>query len=84
MLVKSDIMGFMKKKPELTIKIEGMTCGHCSIKVKKVIQDIKGVKRAEIDLEGKMATVTLDKEGAVSIDKIISEINKTGYMASRG
>ncbi len=75
-------MGF-GKKPELIIKIEGMTCGHCSMKVKKVIQDVKGVKKAEIDLEGKIATVTLQKEGAVSIDKIITAINKAGYQASR-
>ena len=75
-------MGF-GNKPELKIKVEGMTCGHCSMKVKKVIQDIKGVKRAEVDLEGNMATVTLVKDNAVSIDKIISTINNAGYQASR-
>ena len=67
----------------MKIKVEGMTCGHCSMKVKKVIQDIKGVKRAEVDLEGNMATVTLVKDNAVSIDKIISTINNAGYQASR-
>ena len=75
-------MGF-RNKPELKIKVDGMTCQHCAMKVKKVIQDIKGVKSAEIDLEGKMATVILVKENAVSIDKIIGEINNTGYQASR-
>ena len=69
------------KKPELNIKVEGMTCQHCAMKVKKVIQDVKGVKKADIDLEGKLATVTLNKE--VSIDKIISVINNAGYQASR-
>jgi len=76
-------MGRFKEKPELNIRIEGMTCQHCSMKVKKVIQDIKGVKRAEVDLEGKMAKVTLVKDNAVSVDKIISTINNAGYQASR-
>ena len=43
-----------------TIKIEGMSCAHCSGRVEKALNSIDGVS-AVVDLEAKSAAVTLEK-----------------------
>ncbi len=49
----------------LTMKIEGMACGHCKVAVEKALNAIDGVK-AEVNLEAKTASVDaladMDKE----------------------
>lgn len=45
----------MKKK----IIIEGMTCAHCSSRVKTFLEKTDGVVNAEVDLESKSALVDL-------------------------
>ena len=37
-----------------TIRIEGMTCAHCSARVEKALNALEGVL-AKVDLEGKKA-----------------------------
>ena len=32
------------KQEQLTLKIEGMTCGHCQKRVKEALKAVKGVK----------------------------------------
>ncbi|MCI9627394.1 MAG: heavy-metal-associated domain-containing protein, partial [Clostridia bacterium] len=39
----------------MTIHVEGMSCGHCSARVKNALEELKSVKRAEVDLEKKEA-----------------------------
>jgi len=39
------------------ISIEGMSCGHCSMRVKKAIGELAGVSGVEVDLGAKRATV---------------------------
>ncbi len=43
-----------------TMKIEGMSCAHCSGRVEKALNSIDGVS-AVVDLEAKSAAVTLEK-----------------------
>jgi len=76
-------MGIFGKAPEIKVKVEGMTCSHCQMRVKKAIEGVKGVKKAEVDLRGKIATATLENEGAATCDEIISAIVKAGYQASQ-
>lgn len=47
---------FMKK----VIKIEGMSCGHCSAAVTKALKALNGVNSAEIDLKAKEAIVEVN------------------------
>jgi len=76
-------MGLFGKKPLLTIKVEGMSCNHCVMRVTKVLEELQGVKKAKVDLEKKKADITLEKEGAVSIEALISAVNEAGYKASK-
>ena len=50
-----------------TMKIEGMMCGHCEARVKKVLEELPGVEAAEVSHESGTAVVTLkaDVDNAV-------------------
>ena len=63
----------MKKK----INIEGMTCGHCVGRVNKALSAIDGVSEVDVNLDEKMATVTMERE--VSNEQFKTEIEDTGY-----
>ena len=56
------------------LKIEGMTCQHCTGRVYKALNDINGV-RAEVDLKG--ATVELAEH--ISEDDLIKAVTDAGY-----
>lgn len=62
----------MKK---LTLKIEGMNCGHCSNAVKNLAEEIEGVS-ANVDLENNLAEVEFD-ENTTTSQAIIDNINST-------
>lgn len=47
---------------EKTMKIEGMMCGHCEARVKKALEGMEGVERAEVSHEKGTAVVTLNGE----------------------
>lgn len=40
--------------------IEGMSCGHCVMHVRSALEDVPGVKKAEVDLLKKSAMVEGD------------------------
>ena len=48
-----------KKNMEKTLKIEGMMCGHCEARVKKALEAIDGVEKAEVSHEKGNAVVTI-------------------------
>lgn len=45
-----------------TMKIEGMMCGHCEARVKKVLEALPEVETAEVSHEDGTAIVTLNAE----------------------
>ncbi len=59
-----------------TMKIEGMTCGHCKMRVEKALNAIDGVS-AQVDLESKSAQITLATE--VSPETLESAVRDAGY-----
>ncbi|HZJ86046.1 MAG TPA: cation transporter [Erysipelotrichaceae bacterium] len=59
---------------EKIVKIEGMTCGHCSGRVDKALNALHGVS-ATVDLENNQAVVS----GDVSDEVITSTITEAGY-----
>jgi len=64
----------------LTLKVTGMTCGHCRMKVEKAIQDVSGVYGAAVDLDGGAAEVEFD-ERRVDAGRIVSAVEAVGYRA---
>jgi Cu+-exporting ATPase len=65
---------------EKTVFIEGMMCAHCVKTVKKALENIDGVKKADVSLEEKRAVVTLKKD----VDKRILDdaVIKAGYKVN--
>ena len=60
------------------LKIEGMTCGHCSAAVKKALEGVDGVTAADVDLAAGRARVQGPADPAV----LIAAVHDEGYRAS--
>ena len=61
---------------EKIMKIEGMSCGHCSARVEKALNEIDGVS-AHVSLEDKTAAITLLHE--VADDVLRKAVTDAGY-----
>ncbi len=60
-----------------TLTVEGMMCEHCQARVEKALAAVKGVKRAQVDLEAKTATVEC---GLLVGDKALKQaVTDAGY-----
>lgn len=51
------------------MKIEGMMCGHCEARVKKVLEALDGVEQAEVSHETGTAVVEMTEEVADEVLK---------------
>ncbi len=67
------------KMAELTkvIEIKGMMCGHCEAHVKKALEELSGVVRAEVSHEKGTAVVTLNE--AVEDEKLKKAVEEQEY-----
>ncbi|MBC2070422.1 heavy-metal-associated domain-containing protein [Listeria seeligeri] len=63
---------------KLTLKIEGMTCGHCKARVTKALAEVDGVTDAKVSLEEGTATVEFET-GKVTEDSLIDAVEDAGY-----
>ena len=63
-----------------TIKISGMTCGHCVRSVTQALEGVDGVKSAQVDLTAGQARVDYD-ETETSPDALVSAVADEGYSA---
>ncbi|MBC1424656.1 heavy-metal-associated domain-containing protein [Listeria seeligeri] len=63
---------------KLTLKIEGMTCGHCEARVEKALAEVDGVTNAKVSLEEGTATVEFET-GKVTEDSLIDAVEEAGY-----
>lgn len=64
----------------LKLLIEGMTCNHCAMHVKKALSALPGVESAEVDLPGKQAIV----QGPAAAEALIAAVEAEGYSARLG
>lgn len=68
---------------EITLKVEGMSCGHCVVRVEKALTSLEGVSNAKVNLEEKQAIVEYDPNKG-DIEKMKSAISEAGYMVTEG
>ncbi len=61
---------------ETTIAIEGMSCQHCVMRVKKAIEGLKGINKSDVQIG--QAKVTFD-ESLIQKKQIEEAIVKAGY-----
>ena len=60
----------------ITLTVEGMSCGHCSARVENALNAIEGVS-AKVDLEAKTAVVTYPD--TVTVDALKAAVTDAGY-----
>lgn len=65
----------MKK---VEIKIEGMHCEGCSKRLTKVLNNVEGVKSAEVSLENKLADIEYD-ETVAKLEDLYEAIEDAGF-----
>jgi copper ion binding protein len=61
-----------------TLKIQGMTCNHCVMRVAKALKGTAGVQDAQVDLQKGQAVVTYD-DAKVSLDNLSFAVVEAGY-----
>jgi copper ion binding protein len=61
-----------------TLKVQGMTCNHCVMRVAKALKAVPGVQDAKVDLQKAEAVITYD-EAKVSAEKFPSVVSEAGY-----
>ena len=66
-----------EKEMQKTMKIEGMMCGHCEAAVKKCLEALAEVEKAEVSHESGTAVVTLS--GTVSDDILRKTVEDKDY-----
>lgn len=66
-------MDDMKK----VLTVDGMMCAHCQMHVQKALAGVDGVESAQVDLENKLAHVTLSKD--VPDQMLMDAVTEAGY-----
>lgn len=61
---------------QTTYTVEGMTCAHCVAAVTEEVEQIPGVTRASVTLEGGALTITSD--APVDFDRIVEAVAEAG------
>jgi copper chaperone CopZ len=64
--------GIMKE-----IKVRGMTCNHCVMRVTKALNEIGGMRDVNVDLESGIVSFTEEED--IDIKTIIAKIEEVGY-----
>ena len=65
---------------EVTLEIEGMSCGHCVGRVEEALNAGSGIIGATVDLSTKTAQVRFT-QGATSAADIAAIVTEAGYDA---
>lgn len=68
---------------EATLIVDGMSCGHCKMKVTKTLSGLEGVQSVDINLETREVKVKFDAS-KVSQDTLEGAITEIGYDVVRG
>lgn len=69
---------------EITLPIEGMTCGHCVDAVGRALRAVPGVAEARVDLDARRATLRLEPGADVSRGALVGAVAAAGYRVPEG
>jgi copper chaperone len=62
----------------LIYRVDGMSCEHCVVAVTGEVGDVAGVQSVDVDLAGKVVTVS---GAAIDDAAVIAAIDEAGYDA---
>ncbi|MBT9173219.1 MAG: Copper chaperone CopZ [Syntrophomonadaceae bacterium] len=62
----------------LTLKIGGMTCNHCKMKVGKALRTMDGVENVQVDINTGQTTVSFDS-ARLRAEDLRAVVSEAGY-----
>lgn len=62
----------------VTLNVQGMSCGHCVKAIEGSVGELEGVNQVSVKLDEALVDVSFN-ESEVSIDKIKETIEEQGY-----
>lgn len=66
---------------QVTLDVPGMTCSMCPITVRKALEKVPGVEKAQSSFQSRSATVSFDPN-KTSIETLLQATANAGYPAS--
>ncbi|QWU46285.1 MULTISPECIES: copper chaperone CopZ [Bacillus] len=63
---------------QLTLKVEGMSCGHCVNSIEGSVKELNGVEQVKVQLSEGTVEVTIDSS-VVTLKDIVAVIEDQGY-----
>ena len=63
---------------EIKLKIEGMHCTGCSLRLERVLNNLDGIESAKVSLEEKSADIKYNEE-EVELNTILQGIEDAGF-----
>ena len=66
---------------QTTLKIQGMTCNHCVMRVAKALKAVPGVQDALVDLSKAEAVITHD-DAKATMEKLSVAVAEAGYKVA--
>lgn len=63
-----------------TLRVTGMTCGHCVLAVTRALEGVAGVRQAKVELASGRAVVEYD-DGSVTPGALAAVVAEEGYAA---
>ncbi|MED4683423.1 copper chaperone CopZ [Bacillus mycoides] len=63
---------------QLTLKVEGMSCGHCVNSIESNVKELNGVEHVKVQLAEGTVEVTIDSS-VVTLKDIVAVIEDQGY-----
>jgi copper ion binding protein len=66
---------------QTTLKIQGMTCNHCVMRVAKALKAVPGVQDAQVDLSKAEAVITYD-DAKATMEKLSVAVAEAGYKVA--
>ncbi|MBE5103713.1 copper chaperone CopZ [Bacillus thuringiensis] len=63
---------------QLTLKVEGMSCGHCVNSIEGSVKELNGVEQVKVQLAEGTVEVTIDSS-VVTLKDIVAVIEEQGY-----
>jgi copper chaperone CopZ len=64
----------------LKLRVSGMTCGHCQMKVENALKQTAGVYSAIVELETGEAEIDFNDD-TTTTDQLVAAVKKAGYGA---
>jgi copper chaperone len=66
--------------PQLTVRIDGMTCQHCVRAVFTALAAVEGIERADVGL----GAATIEHDGRATLDAVRDAVAVAGYSVVGG